>query len=243
MSQSYRRSARFQCTRSAVRRREGRSPADEARRRRTQAPPLSSPRRRSCSPVRRTRPVKNLKRRAGMPSNVARALSATPITRARSNESSYWNVTLTPITAPPVACPQRGATDRCDPSPSGGHGQARPAGQRAAEILKARPPCLTQRLNALTAKAAPIRRSVAAACVRGSAPFRRGTSANAREALSCHIPARTAAEVTGRCPCVHYPSTGGSLWRAVETSGMPVALARSTSRTRSWATRGGVARR
>src|SRR6476619_3353211 len=49
-----------------------------------------------------------------MPSNVARALSATPITRARSNESSYWNVTLTPITAPPVACPRRDATDRCD---------------------------------------------------------------------------------------------------------------------------------
>src|SRR5215510_71133 len=75
-----------------------------------------------------------------MPSNVARALSATLITRARSNESWYWNLTLTPITAAPVACPrERDATDRCDLSPSGGHGQARPAGQRATEILKARP--------------------------------------------------------------------------------------------------------
>src|SRR6476619_6038468 len=74
-----------------------------------------------------------------MPSNVARALSATPITRARSNESSYWNVTLTPITAPPVACPRRDATDRCDLSPSGGHGQARPGGQRAIEIRDSGP--------------------------------------------------------------------------------------------------------
>jgi len=38
-----------------------------------------------------------------------------------------------------VACPRRDATDRCDLSPSGGHGQARPAGQRATEILKVRP--------------------------------------------------------------------------------------------------------
>ena len=57
VSQSYRQSARFRRTRSSVRRRKGRSPADEARRRRTRAPLLSNPRRRSCSPVGRTHPV------------------------------------------------------------------------------------------------------------------------------------------------------------------------------------------
>ena len=57
MSQRYRRSARFQRTRSSVRRRKGRSPADEARRRRTRAPPDRNPRRRSCWPVERTRPA------------------------------------------------------------------------------------------------------------------------------------------------------------------------------------------
>jgi len=45
--------------------------------------------------------VKNLKRMPGMPSNVARSFSAMPVTRARSNDPSYWKLTLTPITAPP----------------------------------------------------------------------------------------------------------------------------------------------
>ena len=64
VSQSYRRSARFQRTRSSVRRRKGRSPADEARRRRTRAPPLSNPRRRSCSPVGRTLQCEELEAKA-----------------------------------------------------------------------------------------------------------------------------------------------------------------------------------
>src|SRR5580658_2798427 len=36
-----------------------------------------------------------------MPSNIARALSATVVTRDRSKAPSYSNVTLTPITVPP----------------------------------------------------------------------------------------------------------------------------------------------
>src|SRR5262245_11892518 len=54
-----------------------------------------------------------------MPSNLARALSATPITRARSNEPSYWKLTLTPVTSPPLSCPTLDATDQKGKTPVG----------------------------------------------------------------------------------------------------------------------------